>query len=161
MDEWVRYVTQVTPWGDMVLAASDKGLVAMRFSDQGIPGHWQPCTGADRPAALVAAVAWLVQFSRHPQGRAGKPPALDESRITPFQRKVWQQMDRIPCGQTQSYADLAQRLGTSPRAVGRAVGSNPWLLLRPCHRVVGASGALTGYAGGIARKKALLAYEAS
>ncbi len=81
---------------------------------------------------------------------------------TPFQRAVWQALDDIPCGTTASYGELGARLGVPRaglRAVGRALGANPLLLVRPCHRVIGADGALRGYAGGVERKRWLLTHE--
>lgn len=80
---------------------------------------------------------------------------------TPFQRRVWEALQTIPFGVTCSYGDLAQRIGNSKacRAVGGANHRNPIAILVPCHRVVGASGSLTGYAGGLERKQALLEHE--
>ncbi len=80
---------------------------------------------------------------------------------TPFQRRVWEALQTIPFGATWSYSELAQRVGNPKacRAVGGANHRNPIAILVPCHRVVGASGALTGYAGGLERKQALLAHE--
>ena len=85
---------------------------------------------------------------------------------TPFRLAVWRELTAIPYGETRSYADIAQSLhrhtpfqNASPRAVGGAVGHNPISLIIPCHRIVGAGGALTGYAGGLARKQALLDME--
>ena len=80
---------------------------------------------------------------------------------TAFQMRVWQKLRRIPHGQTVSYGDLARRIGSpnACRAVGLANGRNPLSIIVPCHRVVGANGKLTGYAGGMARKQALLRLE--
>ncbi|MFC5147159.1 methylated-DNA--[protein]-cysteine S-methyltransferase [Streptomyces aureoversilis] len=81
---------------------------------------------------------------------------------TEFRRRVWDALDAIPYGATTTYGELAARIGASRaavRAVGGAVGANPLLVLRPCHRVIGADGSLTGYAGGLDRKRALLALE--
>jgi methylated-DNA-[protein]-cysteine S-methyltransferase len=80
---------------------------------------------------------------------------------TPFQRRVWAELRRIPAGTTVTYAELAHRVGRpgAARAVGAAVARNPVSIVVPCHRVVGADGSLTGYAGGIERKRALLAAE--
>ena len=72
---------------------------------------------------------------------------------------MWEELLTIPYGETLSYGELAKRLGSSPRAVGSAVGRNPISLLIPCHRVLGSDGSLTGYAGGIERKKFLLEQE--
>lgn len=82
---------------------------------------------------------------------------------TPFQLAVWAQLRRIPCGGTITYGELAQRVGRpgAARAVGAAVGRNPISIIVPCHRVVGADGTLTGFAGGLDRKRALLAIEQS
>jgi AraC family transcriptional regulator of adaptative response/methylated-DNA-[protein]-cysteine methyltransferase len=83
-------------------------------------------------------------------------------RGTAFQRRVWEALRRIPLGTTATYADIAKTIGVpkAVRAVGRACGSNPIALAIPCHRVVGSNGSLTGYRGGIERKRALLAKEA-
>ena len=110
--------------------------------------------------------AWLPVF-----GEAGRwleiyfsgqapdfTPQLD-LRGTPFRRKVWEQLLRIPFGHTVTYGDLARQVGGSPRAVGGAVGHNPVSLIVPCHRVIGAGGRLTGYAGGLDLKVRLLQLE--
>ncbi|MGW7693089.1 methylated-DNA--[protein]-cysteine S-methyltransferase [Streptomyces asiaticus] len=81
---------------------------------------------------------------------------------TEFQRRVWQALESIPYGTTVSYGDIARQIGaprTAVRSVGTAIGRNPLLVVRPCHRVIGATGALTGYAGGLERKERLLAHE--
>jgi methylated-DNA-[protein]-cysteine S-methyltransferase len=80
---------------------------------------------------------------------------------TEFQRRVWTELQRIPYGETTTYGELAERLGqpTASRAVGLANGKNPISIIVPCHRVVGASGSLTGYGGGLPRKRYLLSFE--
>lgn len=78
---------------------------------------------------------------------------------TAFQQRVWQALVEIPRGATRSYGDLARELHSSPRAVGRAVGTNPLCLVVPCHRVIGADGSLTGFAFGVAIKQRLLELE--
>lgn len=80
---------------------------------------------------------------------------------TPFQRSVWEQLRQIPYGETRSYGDLADRLGRpgASRAVGLANGKNPVGIIVPCHRVIGSTGSLTGYGGGLDRKQRLLAFE--
>lgn len=82
-------------------------------------------------------------------------------RGTAFQMRVWQTLRAIPYGTTVTYGELADRLKSSPRAVGQAVGRNPISILIPCHRVLGANAALTGYAGGLDAKRFLLALEKS
>ncbi|MFD9222401.1 methylated-DNA--[protein]-cysteine S-methyltransferase [Streptomyces sp. NPDC060064] len=81
---------------------------------------------------------------------------------TAFQRRVWQALEEIPYGETATYGEITARVGTSAvgvRAVGTAIGRNPLLVVRPCHRVIGADGALRGYAGGLERKERLLGLE--
>lgn len=81
---------------------------------------------------------------------------------TPFRRRVWEALETIPYGSTFSYGEIAARIGEprgAARPVGTAIGANPLLVVRPCHRVVGANGSLTGYAGGLERKQLLLALE--
>ena len=95
---------------------------------------------------------------------AGKRTCFDlpiAPRGTPFQERVWQEIARIPFGETLSYAQLAARAGApgSARAAGAATGRNPLAIVVPCHRVVGTNGTLTGYAGGLARKETLLDLE--
>ena len=96
---------------------------------------------------------------------AGEIDAFDkvawEGAGTPFQRKVWETLCTIPAGETLSYAGLADRIGrpTAVRAVGLANGSNPVALVLPCHRVIGSDGSLTGYGGGLHRKRWLLEHE--
>lgn len=83
---------------------------------------------------------------------------------TEFRRKVWQALESVPYGTTVSYGHIAERIGApraAVRAVGTAIGANPLLVVRPCHRVIGADGTLTGYAGGLERKKLLLALESA
>jgi|SRR5579859_1335381 len=96
---------------------------------------------------------------------AGEIAAIDSLPVqtagTPFQREVWHALRTIPCGATVSYAQLAERIGRhkAVRAVGLANGSNPVGIVVPCHRVIGANGSLTGYGGGIERKRWLLDHE--
>ncbi len=96
---------------------------------------------------------------------AGDLNALDDIPVstggTAFQQKVWQQLRQIPTGHTCSYGEMAAKLGqpTASRAVGMTNGLNPVSIVLPCHRVIGASGTLTGYAGGLSRKKWLLEHE--
>ncbi len=92
--------------------------------------------------------------------------ALDPQRLafagTPFQERVWQELRRVPAGETATYGEIADRLGMdhgTARAVGAANGANPIAIFVPCHRIVGADGSLTGYAGGLKRKEWLLRHE--
>jgi len=113
----------------------------------------------DRP--LFGHVARLKSYL------AGDVRALDRLKVdpggSPFQRKVWTALRRVPAGRTISYGTLAKRIGApgAARAVGAANRTNPIPLIIPCHRVIGADGSLTGYAGGIRRKKWLLLHESA
>jgi methylated-DNA-[protein]-cysteine S-methyltransferase len=96
------------------------------------------------PKSLLAkeAVRQLRAWLKNPQFAFSLPLA---PAGTPFQRKVWAQISAIPCGQTRSYGDLAERIGSAPRAVGGACGANPYPLVVPCHRVVARDGGLGGF----------------
>ena len=149
-----------TPWGEMLIAGGPAGLRGAWFTGQS--HHPAPDTVAawplgDHPVLQSAETA----LKAHGAGQAFAPLALDWDQGTDFQRAVWRALLAIPSGQTRSYSELAQAVGkpAAVRAVGAAVGRNPWSVLVPCHRVLGAKGALTGYAGGLPRKVALLDLE--
>lgn len=152
------------PLGPMVLAASAQGLAGVWFVGQ---QHFPPqaAEGAQAWAmqpehpVLQAATAQLADYMAGQRQHFDLP--LDLSYGTAFQQAVWQALLGVTVGQTCSYTELAQRAGhpQAVRAVGAAIGRNPLSVVVPCHRVVGANGALTGYAGGLAKKSALLALE--
>jgi len=119
-----------------------------------------------RPHGTRAADELLDEAERQlTQYFAGERTTFDlplASEGSEFQKKVWAELQRIPFGETASYGEIAKRLGYEPvisRAVGAANGANPIPIVVPCHRVIGSNGTLTGYAGGIERKKTLLALE--
>jgi methylated-DNA-[protein]-cysteine S-methyltransferase len=143
----------------MTLAATGKGLAGVWFNGQ----QHMPATGIwpqqqDHPVLLRAQEQLQAYFAGQCQGF---DVPLDLHGGTAFQQAVWQALLSIPAGATTSYGVLAERIGrpTAARAVGAAVGRNPVSIIVPCHRVVGAHGALTGYAGGLERKTALLQLE--
>lgn len=157
----VQTVVQ-SPLGAITLAASSKGLAGLWFEGQ---RYW--------PAALAGSgVARWRTDARHPvlqtasqqlseyfAGRRTRfDVPLDLSSGTAFQQAVWQALLAIRAGDTASYSDISQRIGkpTAVRAVGAAIGRNPVSIVVPCHRVIGRNGSLTGYAGGLVRKTALL-----
>ncbi|MGP1630229.1 MAG: methylated-DNA--[protein]-cysteine S-methyltransferase [Giesbergeria sp.] len=152
--------------GPVRLAASPTGLCGLWFEGQRHEpaqlhgaGAW-PIASPGQPL-LSAAAAQLTEWLAGARRDFDLP--LDLSGGTPFQQSVWRALLGIAWGQTRSYGEVAQLAGTpaAVRAVGAAVGRNPLSLVVPCHRVLGASGALTGYAGGLDRKRALLAMEAA
>ncbi len=152
--------THDSPLGPILLAASARGLAGLWFQGQ---RHWPQDASCWRaqPAHPVLAQA-RRQLDDYFAGRlAAFELPLDLGGGTDFQGRVWQALRAIPAGLTESYAALAVRIGAprAVRAVGAAVGRNPVSIIVPCHRVVGAAGALTGYAGGLARKTSLLQLE--
>jgi methylated-DNA-[protein]-cysteine S-methyltransferase len=148
-----------SPLGPMLLAASDQGLAGVWFVGQrhGPEGMDWP----EQPGHAVLAQA-RQQLDDYFAGRRETfDLPLDLRLGTRFQQSVWQALLRIPRGETTSYGELGRRVGRplAARAVGAAVGRNPMSIVVPCHRVVGTGGALTGYAGGLERKTALLRLE--
>ena len=147
----------VSPLGELALASDGEALTGLRFFGQKhFPAGWARWEKRDLPVFAETA-RWLdVYFAGVRPDFI--PPLATEG--TPFQKAVWALLAEIPYGGTVTYGALAARLGgTSARAVGGAVGRNPISLIVPCHRVVGADGSLTGYAGGTERKARLLALE--
>jgi methylated-DNA-[protein]-cysteine S-methyltransferase len=145
-------ITYDSPIGDLTLVGGAEGLRALKF---GPGGRGSP----DDEQVLRPAMAALDGYF------AGELMAFElelDLIGTPFQRRVWAALLEIPYGQTTTYGALARELGSAePRAVGGAVGRTPVPIIVPCHRVIGADGSLTGYGGGLDRKRALLAFEAS
>lgn len=153
-----------SPLGGILLAADSQGLTGLWFDGQ---KYFRRGLASDsqegETKALVQAKKWLDQYF------AGtEPDFLPDLHLigTPFQLSVWKLLRTIPYGHTTTYGALAEKLaenrglpGMSAQAVGGAVGHNPISIIVPCHRVVGADGSLTGYAGGISRKISLLQLE--
>lgn len=143
----------------MLLAASDVGLIGLWFEGQ----RYHPDVSTWHP---VKSHPWLDQCADEVQSYfRGQCHEFKTPRSaawgTPFQRIVWEALVAIPCGSTTTYGALAAQLQKplAVRAVGAAVGRNPWSIVVPCHRVLGANGGLTGYAGGLSRKHSLLSRE--
>ena len=152
----------VSPLGGITLASDGEALTGLWFDGQ---KHFPAALGhTEKPLPVFdEAVKWLdLYFS-------GKDPGFTPKlslRSTPFREAVWEMLRSIPFGKTVTYGEIAARLAgerglvkSSARAVGGAVGHNPISLIIPCHRVVGAGGRLTGYAGGIEKKRFLLSLE--
>lgn len=148
-----------SPLGPMILAATDAGLAGTWFDGQ---RHLPDCTAWPQATQHPVLMAATAQLDRYFAGE-GVPfdLPLDVAGGTPFQQSVWRALRSIPRGHTISYSKLGERAGrpAAVRAVGAAVGRNPLSIVVPCHRVVGSDGSLTGYAGGLERKRALLRLE--
>lgn len=156
----IVHTLRPSPLGTVLLAAGAPGLRGIWFvGQQHAPDHtdWQP---DDAHPVLIEAHAQLLAYFDGQRQSFDLP--LHATAGTPFQQAVWRALQAIPFGHTTTYGDIAQRIGQpkAVRAVGAAIGRNPWSVVVPCHRVVGANGALTGYAGGLDRKQHLLALEA-
>lgn len=142
-----------TPLGPMLLEERSGRVAQLRFvsADEGRTLPPPETELAKRTAA------WLRAYFAGEHPTADLPLAADG---TAFQQRVWQACREVPYGETRSYGELARRIGCgSARAVGGALGKNPIWLLIPCHRIVGSGGDLTGYAGGLDKKAALLRLE--
>lgn len=147
-----------TPLGRARLARTALGLAGLWFEGQWHhPGELPAPQDDDDPLLRDAA----RQLQRYFAGTLRRFDLPLDLLGTPFQRSVWQALLGIPAGRTCGYGELARAIGapTAARAVGAAVGRNPLSVVVPCHRVLGAGGALTGYAGGVERKRALLELE--
>ena len=156
-----RHVIVDTPIGPLTLVRDDNGLTGMYY-----PGHWTrpdrnsfgPRVESSDDQGLDEAIAQLVEYfagERRDFDLPLNPHGRDQAR------KVWQLIAEIPYGHTTTYGELARRVGdsVSPRDIGGFVGDNPLSIFIPCHRVVGSTGKLTGYAGGLGRKRYLLELE--
>ena len=155
-----------SPIGDLVLVVDEKGVLRMTWFDSD-DKSWRRALARRYPDASLAP-------ERNPFGLASALRAyfkgdvfiLDKLKVgfsgTPFQVKVWKALRAIPAGTTTSYGALSRKIGEpkAVRAVGLANGANPIGVVVPCHRVIGSDGSLTGYGGGLPRKKWLLAHEA-
>jgi len=148
-----------SPLGRILLAACANQLVGVWFDGQAHQPDLAHCPGAPDHPVLLQAATELSEYFTGQRRRFDVP--LTTATGTPFQQAVWQALQGVPAGSTCSYGELARRIGkpAAVRAVGAAVGRNPLSIIVPCHRVVGSNGSLTGYAGGLPRKTALLQLE--
>jgi methylated-DNA-[protein]-cysteine S-methyltransferase len=141
--------TYSSPFGPLLLEGEGATLTRLGFGPAPAP--------AGDAAPVVALLDEFFAGTRTDFADLAVAPAAG----TPFERRVWEAVRAIPYGETATYAEIARRIGrpSACRAVGRANGRNPLALVVPCHRVIGSSGALTGYAGGLPMKRALLDLE--
>jgi methylated-DNA-[protein]-cysteine S-methyltransferase len=155
----IRYARLDSPFGPMLAIAQEEGIthidfVGGKYARRVDPGWVEDPQGP----ALRACGTQLAEYF------AGERTAFDlplVPRGTPFQVRVWKEIARVPYGKTISYGELAKRAGApgQARAAGAATGRNPVGVVIPCHRIVGSDGSLTGYAGGLERKRGLLELE--
>jgi methylated-DNA-[protein]-cysteine S-methyltransferase len=148
-----------SPVGTLKLVASDQGLVAILW-EKDDPDRVRLGAMKESPDHSVLAETER-QLGDYFAGRRQQFAVPLDFRGTDFQRQVWMALLAIPFGETRSYSQIAQQIGrpSASRAVGAANGRNPISIIAPCHRVLGANGALTGFAGGLAAKEHLLGHE--
>ncbi|MFD7663714.1 methylated-DNA--[protein]-cysteine S-methyltransferase [Streptomyces sp. NPDC059788] len=159
------HTTLASPLGDLLLvgepsatAPGGTALASLSVPDQKGGAAVREAWVHD-PAAFTEIAAQLTAYF---EGRRTRFAIEYVPGGTPFQQRVWQALEAVPYGETSTYGDIAARIGASRaavRAVGTAIGRNPLLVVRPCHRIIGANGTLTGYAGGLPRKEQLLRLE--
>ena len=162
-----RHATLRTALGDLlVVADSDGGTDAGALTGLYFPGHWHPPSAGSLGTEVEAAsdplfAALGSQFAEYLDGRRTMFDLPTAATGDAFEQAVWAMLREIPFGATTTYGAIADRLGDRnlARRVGVAVGHNPLSILVPCHRVVGADGSLTGYAGGLEPKRRLLELE--
>ena len=149
-----------SPIGDLRIVERDGAIVAIEFFPFRQPADGRPLGArSDEEPVLAEAVRQLTAYFARELTDFDLPLAAVG---TEFQRRVWEQLEKIAYGETASYGEIAGRLGmtnAASRAVGLANGRNPIPIVVPCHRVIGATGTLTGYAGGLERKQQLLELE--
>ncbi|MEU0830881.1 methylated-DNA--[protein]-cysteine S-methyltransferase [Streptomyces sp. NPDC005969] len=160
------YATVDSPLGELLLVGEESpaatgGAALASLSLPGQKGGEVVQDGWIHAPEAFAGIA--AQLRAYFEGRLTRfDIAYAEGRGTEFQRRVWSALDTVPYGETVSYGQIAERIGApgaGVRAVGTAIGRNPLLIVRPCHRVIGADGALRGYAGGLECKERLLGLE--
>ena len=156
-DDQIDYTYMKSPLGSILLARREAGLTHISFQE-GLKAASPEPTWRREDTPLLEAIDQLRAYFYGSRQDFDLPLAAEG---TSFQRQVWKTLQQIPCGETISYGELAKRIGrpTAARAVGAANGRNPLPIVVPCHRVIGADGSLTGYAGGFAIKESLLAHE--
>jgi methylated-DNA-[protein]-cysteine S-methyltransferase len=155
----LRYRIIDSPIGPLTLAGRGSTLMHLRMIDQ----THEPDRGGWEPADPDAFADVIAQLNGYFAGTLTTFNVDMQSDGTEFQRRVWAALQTIPYGETRSYGQIAEQIGSpaASRAVGMANGRNPISIIVPCHRVIGSSGGLTGYGGGIERKRALLELELS
>jgi methylated-DNA-[protein]-cysteine S-methyltransferase len=159
----IHVASIASPVGPLTIAGRENRVCAVWFGEEPearrLVARWHPDEAFDNTRDPGGAVGALSSYF------AGDLGALDALEVelngTPFQQRVWQQLRAVRAGTTASYQDLARAIGapSAVRAVGAANGANPIPIIVPCHRIIGSNGSLTGYGGGLERKRWLLAHE--
>ncbi len=152
------FTTMESPVGRLVIAGEERSLWTILMEDQ----RWAPEIGSDWRSADEPFAAARDQLEEYFAGERTEFDLPLRIEGTPFRVRVWEELRRIPFGATRTYREIAVRIGRPGafRAVGLANGRNPFAIVLPCHRVIGADGALVGYGGGLQRKRQLLDHEA-
>ena len=155
--ETIRHAMLDTPLGQMLVAATSKGICRLTFDEDvaALKRRFPNATILPADGAMASLISGVLQAVETP---SAMPDLPIDVRGTAFQEAVWRELRKIPCGETRSYAEIAAAIGEpgATRAVGTANGSNPVAVLVPCHRVIRSDGTLGGYAGGLERKRRLL-----
>jgi AraC family transcriptional regulator of adaptative response/methylated-DNA-[protein]-cysteine methyltransferase len=166
----IQYVIVNSPLGRLLMGATDSGISALYLGDS--DAALQAALEKEYPRAILlpeknsssgSLRGWVAQVLSHLRGQEPNLDLPTDVRATAFQRRVWEELRKIPYGATRSYGEIAQAIGQprSIRAVARACATNPVSVVVPCHRVVRADGDRAGYRWGIQRKSELLAKEAA
>lgn len=157
--------TYTSPLGEMLIFCDDRYVKGLFFVGQALPKEFTDSTWTNQENDITRAVKkWLDDYFASRMPPILRLPLAPDG--TPFRRLVWHLLCQIPYGQVRTYGDLAKEVAAkqgkesmSAQAIGGAVGHNPLAIIIPCHRVIGTKGNLTGYAGGIDKKIALLHHE--
>lgn len=162
----IYYGKIVNEIGEIYIASTDKGLSYVGSPNEGLE---QLKKWFDKSQSNIAFLKdeekigqYTLQISDYLNGQRKEFDIVIDVKGTPFQEMVWHELRNIPYGETASYSDIADKIGKpkAVRAVGRAIGANPLLMVIPCHRVVAKNGNLTGFRGGMLMKEKLLEMEA-
>ena len=163
----LEYHVMSSPVGLLFVAQGPRGLRHLEFMGRKsikrmIAGHAAQYPTAEWTPSLLKLKSVIEQLEAYFVGSIAQFEVKLDLEGSPFQLAVWRELLKIPYGETRSYGDIAKAVGQprSARAVGLANNQNPLAIIVPCHRVIGADGSLTGYGGGVQRKKWLLAHEA-
>jgi AraC family transcriptional regulator of adaptative response/methylated-DNA-[protein]-cysteine methyltransferase len=161
MDAPIRYTIVASPYGRLLVAATPQGVCAVSLADGEGPLRQflrDEFPGAEPVRDDASLRKWSAAILRHLKGRGAGPTVPIDAQGTPFQKRVWRALCKIPYGETSTYREVARSIGRpkAVRAVARACATNPVALVVPCHRVIRTDGNLAGYRWGLQRKQALL-----